>query len=46
VAKRNPFSVIAHGQSLAEAIVDAIREPLLVLEPGFAHDCRELDLAH
>jgi chemotaxis protein methyltransferase CheR len=32
VAKRNPFSVIAHGHSLAEAIVDAIREPLLVLD--------------
>jgi PAS domain-containing protein len=34
VAKRNPFTAIAHGHSLAEAIVDAIREPLLVLDPG------------
>jgi two-component sensor histidine kinase len=32
VAKRNPFAAIAHGHSLAEAIVDAIREPLLVLD--------------
>ena len=32
MAKRNPFSAIAHGHSLAEAIVDAIREPLLVLD--------------
>ena len=31
--KRNPFAAIAHGHSLAEAIVDAIREPLLVLDP-------------
>jgi hypothetical protein len=28
VAKRNPFAAIAHGHSLAEAIVDSIREPL------------------
>jgi hypothetical protein len=34
VAKRNPFTAIAHGHSLAEAIVDAIREPLLVFDPG------------
>jgi two-component sensor histidine kinase len=33
VAKHNPFAAIAHGHSLAEAIVDAIREPLLVLDP-------------
>ena len=33
VAKRNPFAGIAHGHDLAEAIVDAIREPLLVLDP-------------
>jgi two-component sensor histidine kinase len=33
VAKRNPFAAIAHGHDLAEAIVDAIREPLLVLDP-------------
>ena len=32
VAKPNPFTAIAHGHSLAEAIVDAIREPLLVLD--------------
>jgi chemotaxis protein methyltransferase CheR len=32
VAKHNPFAAIAHGHSLAEAIVDAIREPLLVLD--------------
>jgi len=32
VAKRNPFAAITHGHSLAEAIVDAIREPLLVLD--------------
>jgi len=35
VAKRNPFATIAHSHSLAEAIVDAIREPLLVLDPDF-----------
>ena len=33
LAKRNPFAAIAHGHDLAEAIVDAIREPLLVLDP-------------
>ncbi|HEU4475689.1 MAG TPA: histidine kinase dimerization/phosphoacceptor domain -containing protein [Methyloceanibacter sp.] len=32
MAKHNPFASIAHGHSLAEAIVDAIREPLLVLD--------------
>ena len=32
-AKRNPFATIARGHDLAEAIVDAIREPLLVLGP-------------
>jgi hypothetical protein len=31
--KRNPFINIAHGHDLAEAIVDAIREPFLVLDP-------------
>jgi two-component sensor histidine kinase len=35
VAKRNPFTSIAHGHDLAEAIVDAIREPLLVLDLDF-----------
>ena len=34
MAKRNPFAAIAHGHDLAEAIVDAIREPLLVLDPN------------
>jgi PAS domain-containing protein len=33
LAKRNPFAALAHGHDLAEAIVDAIREPLLVLDP-------------
>jgi two-component sensor histidine kinase len=33
VAKRNPFAAIGRGHDLAEAIVDAIREPLLVLDP-------------
>ncbi len=33
MAKRNPFIDIARGHDLAEAIVDAIREPLLVLDP-------------
>ena len=33
VAKRNPFAAIARGHDLAEAIVDALREPLLVLDP-------------
>jgi two-component sensor histidine kinase len=31
VRKRNPFAAIAHGH-LAEAIIDAMREPLLVLD--------------
>ena len=31
--KHNPFTNIAGGHDLAEAIVDAIREPLLVLDP-------------
>ena len=35
MAKRNPFVAIAPGHDLAEAIVDAIREPLLVLDPDF-----------
>lgn len=35
MAKRNPFATIAPGHyDLAEAIVDAVREPLLVLDPG------------
>ena len=33
MAKRNPLVAIARGHDLAEAIVDAIREPLLVLDP-------------
>ena len=33
MVKRNPFAAIAGGHDLAEAIVDAIREPLLVLDP-------------
>jgi two-component sensor histidine kinase len=33
VAKHNLFAAIARGHDLAEAIVDAIREPLLVLDP-------------
>jgi PAS domain-containing protein len=33
VATRNLFAAIARGHDLAEAIVDAIREPLLVLDP-------------
>ena len=36
MAKRNPFVAIARGHDLAEAIVDAIREPLLVLDPDYA----------
>ena len=35
MAKRNPLVAIARGHDLAEAIVDAIREPLLVLDPDF-----------
>jgi hypothetical protein len=31
--KRNLFAAVAQGHDLAEAIVDAIREPLLVLDP-------------
>ena len=31
-AARNPFASIAHGHALAEAIVDAVREPLVVLD--------------
>ena len=33
MAKHNPFAAIARGHDLAEAIVDALREPLLVLDP-------------
>ena len=33
MVKRNPFATIARGHDLAEAIVDALREPLLVLAP-------------
>ena len=33
VANRNRFGNIKRGHDLAEAIVDAIREPLLVLDP-------------
>ena len=33
MAKSNPLAAIAHGHDLAQAIVDAIREPLLVLDP-------------
>ena len=32
MAARNPFASIAPGHALAEAIVDAVREPLLVLD--------------
>ena len=32
VADRNPLAAIAHGHSLAEAIVDTVREPLVVLD--------------
>jgi len=31
--KRNLFAAVPQGHDLAEAIVDAIREPLLVLDP-------------
>jgi len=34
VTKRNPFAAIARGHDLAEVIVDATREPLLVLDPN------------
>ena len=33
MVKRNPFATIARGHDFAEAIVDALREPLLVLAP-------------
>ena len=33
MAQRNPLVAIAREHDLAEAIVDAIREPLLVLDP-------------
>jgi PAS domain S-box-containing protein len=36
VPDRNPLATIAHGQTLAEAIVDTVREPLVVLD----HDLR------
>jgi hypothetical protein len=32
VADRNPLAAVAHGHSLAEAIVDTVREPLGVLD--------------
>jgi two-component sensor histidine kinase len=32
VADRNPLADVAHGHSLAEAIVDTVREPLVVLD--------------
>lgn len=32
MANRNPFSAIAHRHTLAEAIVDTVREPLVVLD--------------
>ena len=32
MAKRNPLAVVAGGHSLAEAIVDTVREPLIVLD--------------
>jgi two-component sensor histidine kinase len=32
VADRNPLATVAHGHSLAEAIVDTVREPLVVLD--------------
>ena len=36
MADRNPLATVAHGQTLAEAIVDTVREPLVVLD----HDLR------
>jgi hypothetical protein len=30
----NPLAAVALGQSLAEAIVDTVREPLVVLDRG------------
>jgi chemotaxis protein methyltransferase CheR len=32
VADRNPLAAVAHGHTLAEAIVDTVREPLVVLD--------------
>jgi two-component sensor histidine kinase len=32
VADHNPLAAVAHGHSLAEAIVDTVREPLVVLD--------------
>ena len=32
MADRNPLAAVAHGHSLAEAIVDTVREPLVVLD--------------
>ena len=32
MADRNPLADVAHGHSLAEAIVDTVREPLVVLD--------------
>ena len=36
MADCNPLATVAHGQTLAEAIVDTVREPLVVLD----HDLR------
>ncbi len=32
MADPNPLAIAAHGHSLAEAIVDTVREPLVVLD--------------
>ena len=32
MANRNPLATVAYGHSLAEAIVDTVREPLVVLD--------------
>ena len=32
MADRNPLAALAHGHTLAEAIVDSVREPLVVLD--------------
>ena len=32
MADHNPLAAVAHGHSLAEAIVDTVREPLVVLD--------------
>src|SRR6476619_3428352 len=32
VSDRNPLAAVAHGHSLAEAIVDTVREPLVVID--------------